>query len=74
MNELDKRFPEIGMGAELRGMGNNAPVQPSQSERGLATGAGQEYTAPTPPVQGARRAKDGNWYVKKDGQWNRVDQ
>ena len=26
----------------------------------------------TPPVDGARRAKDGNWYVQKDGKYYRV--
>jgi hypothetical protein len=25
-----------------------------------------------PPVEGAKKAKDGNWYIKKDGQWYRV--
>lgn len=29
--------------------------------------------APPPPMPGARQAKDGNWYVKQNGQWMRVD-
>lgn len=28
----------------------------------------------TPPVQGAQKAPDGNWYVQKDGKWFRVRQ
>ncbi len=26
-----------------------------------------------PPMEGAKKAPDGNWYVQKDGKWNRVD-
>ena len=35
---------------------------------------GPQMQGGQPPIAGARRARDGNWYVKKDGQTYRVDQ
>lgn len=80
MGELESRFPE------LRGMNApedvGTPAQPTQSapsktDRALEPAAnnGQRGAeGDTPPVKGARRAKDGNWYVMKDGKWNKIEQ
>lgn len=33
---------------------------------------GADVNSNTPPVNGARKAKDGNWYVKQNNQWFKV--
>lgn len=53
-----------GLGAAMRGQ-SGAPQQPSAPQQAQPDGA--------PPVQGARQAPDGNWYVQQDGRWYRVD-
>lgn len=35
---------------------------------------GQPEQADAPPVEGARKAPDGNWYVQRDGQYFKVEQ
>lgn len=41
------------------GVQPSAPGQPAQTEQ--------------PPIAGARKAPDGNWYVQKDGKWHLVN-
>ena len=36
-------------------------------------GSGTPRPEAPPPIPGARQAKDGNWYVKQNGKWMRVD-
>ncbi|NOR58791.1 MAG: hypothetical protein GQ474_09745 [Sulfurimonas sp.] len=42
--------------------------------KALATEArgGAKQTSDTPPVEGAQKAPDGNWYVQQNGQWFKV--
>ena len=53
---------------------------PGMDEEGTAPEFDEEGNRPEindeeePPVEGAQRAPDGNWYVQQEGQWFRVDQ
>lgn len=53
-----KKFAKGGFKADP-----NAPAQSSTTTRPSA-----------PPLQGARQAPDGNWYIQRDGKYFRVDQ
>ena len=39
----------------------------------LQSGGGTEAGGDPPPVPGARKAPDGNWYTQQNGQWYRVE-
>lgn len=52
--------------------------QGMRAYRGGGAGAGQDVTLDpaqggTPPMEGARRAPDGNWYVQQNGKWMKVE-
>lgn len=55
--------------------GGKAAISTDRGQPGQPpTAPGEVVKAKTekPPVEGARKAKDGSWYVQKDGKWNRV--
>ena len=39
----------------------------------LKKGRGTDGGSGSPPVAGAQQAKDGKWYVKREGKWYRVE-
>jgi len=52
--------------------------QGMRTYRGGGAGASQNVTldpaqSETPPMEGARRAPDGNWYVQQNGKWMKVE-
>lgn len=63
----------------LQGMlRNGEPSDIDEINKGLGEGGGtpteaSEQTDDEPPVEGARKAKDGKWYVEQEGRWFRVD-
>lgn len=65
-NEKNKADPELMNYQEPPGL----RPQVSASK---ASGMGKADTGESPPVQGAKKGKDGNWYVQKDGKTYRVD-
>jgi hypothetical protein len=46
----------------------------SLGQRGKGEVRSSVQPSDSPPVEGARRAGDGNWYVQKNGKWYRVEQ
>ncbi len=56
---------------ELIGPGvseGGTPIEPDEE-----SAEGQETAKETPPVPGARKAKDGQWYVEKEGTYYKVE-
>lgn len=51
----------------------NAVTSYFNDEYGGERSAGESYKNELPPIQGARKAPDGNWYLEKNGQFFRVD-
>lgn len=51
-----------------RGFGSQGRAAPAAGSGIAAPPAGEE----TPPMEGARKANDGNWYVERNGQYFRV--
>lgn len=53
-----------------------AGINSSMQDRLRASGTAPATITPAPeapPMEGARKAKDGNWYLEKDGKYFRVD-
>ena len=45
----------------------------SEAQQGTGESATTEPAAETPPAEGAVKAKDGNWYVRKPDGWYKVE-
>lgn len=77
LSESDmKVISDIAGGGLHRVGGEQTLVKELQSlQQSLSSeiGGETESAADQPPVEGAKKAPDGNWYVEKNGQWFRVD-
>lgn len=65
LQQLNVRAEDPGWFRDPRLVYDEAPGAPAA--------AAAPSDAEMPPVPGARRAPDGNWYVQQNGQWFRVD-
>jgi hypothetical protein len=69
--EETKRTPTV---TNAEGKTVAAPESPQAGGEVVSGKVGERPArAEKPPVEGARKAKDGNWYVQKEGKWNRVE-
>lgn len=65
----DEEYDEIAKRLTENSPKLPAKKKPAAKQKGLP----KEDTAETPPVKGARKAKDGKWYVQKDGKYYLVN-
>jgi len=68
--DLKKTISEIAPGY----FSNKPMSQKIAEERAAEKKPGKGVGANTPPMKGARQAKDGKWYIKKNGKWYLIEE
>lgn len=77
--ELDQLYQVFSQYGELPATGGSAvpvsaPAGTAPPVPGASPNVGIGTTTEVPPVAGAKKAPDGNWYVQQNGVWNKVVQ
>jgi len=67
---LEGRVRQMREGTFFRPGGGVTGTPGGQQRQATTATAGES----SPPIAGARKAPDGNWYVERDGQFYRVEQ
>lgn len=62
------------LGKDYQDDSSKQRIQGLQDQLEKLIGSTQTASPESPPMKGAKKAPDGNWYVKKNGKWNMVEQ
>ncbi len=71
--ETDRAKDLFNTGADGSGVAPEFKEVVRELVKGMLNNGELNFHDDEPPVPGAKKARDGNYYVQQDGQWNRVE-